>query len=711
MKAGKVLMALLVNMLVLMPSLSADLNLPTTHPRLWFTTEAELTQARQWYQNNPSNPAADDYLGLAFRGLMTEDVDDCQQAKDHALSIEIDISQISSDSARWYGETALLIYDWCYASFSTAERTAFTQNWNVWQTALNNMPWGGLGMEANNYFWGYLRNGVEWGISSFGDNPMAPGFIDHALEQRYLSGMVEQWAPTFGRGGVPGEGTQYGRYMLGYGVVPLLTAQKYGFDTYNATNFYRENLFYQIYATLPKKTPGPTGIGCDDQYWYLFPFNDDEQFFVCYPETAKSANYGDVMSSYIMTWPQQLLAGYAQTWLNQVQPRVSPWVAALKPDVPAVGFGQLPLDYYAPGAGFAYLRNSWQPEATVINLQLGVSGNVGHNHLDAGSFQIWQDGQWLSRETTSYTEHIVAWGGGPNTVDALNAVGHNTVLFEGRGQMFWSPIADNQVVLPDPPNPEHDEGADGLPQVTRVHHHPDFFFASTDLSAIYRAKMNRDPCRYDWPYAESVVRDYVYVRNLNALVILDRLQASGDSVSYADGSACNWTAFDDNNPVLNADEVTMSFVMHFLQQPQVNNNQVSAVIGNEQINLTTLVPSEPLYRVLNEGGPVGQHRLELDASGSANQYFLHVLQFGKQPLSPLNIQFSEDTSSFYLGLDANHSLTLAKGMESLGGHLTIHGQSQAFAECSQHIEVNDSGPLWGPAECVIFVDGFEGDDE
>ncbi|WP_223789270.1 heparinase II/III-family protein [Marinicella meishanensis] len=689
-------------------SLAADLTIPNDHPRLWFTSEAVLAQARTWYQNNPTNPANDDYLGLALRGLMTENASDCDSAKDHAMSIEIDISQISSDSARWYGETALLIYDWCHDSFSTAERNAFTQNWNLWQTELNNKPWGGPGMEANNYFWGYLRNGVEWGITSYGENPMAQGFIDHALDQRFQHGMVEQWAPYFGRGGVPGEGTQYGRYMLGYGVVPLLTAQQYGFNTYDATPFYRENLFYQIYATLPKQTPAPMGIGCDDSYWYLFPFNDDEQFFVCYPETAKSADYGNVMSSHIMMQPQSQMAGYAKTWLDQVQPKISPWVQSLTPTVESRSFDDLPLDYHASGAGFSYLRNRWQPDATVINLQLGVSGNVGHNHLDAGSFQIWQDGQWLSRETTSYTEHITDWGGGSSTVDALNAVGHNTVLFEGRGQMFWSPIREDQFVLPDPPNPEHDEGADGLPQVTRVHHHPDFFFASTDLSAIYRSRMNRDPCRYDWPYAESVVRDFIYVRGLNALVILDRLEASGDSISYADGSACNWTPFDEDNPVLNAAEVTKGFIMHFLNQPQINGNQVSAIMGNEQINLTTLVPSNPSYRLITEGGAVGQYRLELDSSGQAQSYFLHVLQMGDQPLEPLNIQFTEEAAEFHLSLGNDHNLVLNKGMQSTGGNLSINGITQSFTQCAQGIVVGDSGPVWASPECVIFVDGFEG---
>ena len=687
---------------------AAQLNVPTEHPRLWFTTPQELASAQQWYQNNPTNPDSDDFLGLAFRGLMTSNSGDCQTAAQHAVDIEIDVSQISSDSARWYGETALLIYDWCYPHFTATQRNLFTQNWNAWQAELNQKPWGNARMEANNYFWGYLRNGAEWGITSLGDNPQAQSFIDHALDFRYQQRFNEQWATYFGRGGVPGEGTQYGRYMLDYGVVPLITAQNYGFNTYQASPFYRENLFYLIYATLPKPMMAPPNTGCFDEYWYLFPFNDDEQFFVCFPETAKRGAYGNVLSSYIRQWPQTELAQYAQHWLDRVEPATAPWIRALTPAVMPKSFADLPLDYFAPGSGFAYLRNSWADEATVINLQLGVSGNVGHNHLDAGSFQIWQNGQWLTRETTSYTEHILSWGGGPATEDALNAVGHNTVLFQGQGQKFWSPIREDQFILPDPPNPEHDEGADGLPKVTRIQRHNDFFFAATNLSAIYRARLNRDPCRYDWPFAESVVRDFLYLRGLNVLVVFDRMESSGDSIDYANGSACNWTPYDPASPVLNADQVSKTFLMHFSQQPQINNNQVSSSLANEKLIMTTLLPQNPSYEVFHEGSAVGQYRLELNTSGSAASYFLHVIQLGDAQMNALPLSLTETATAFELTLDGNHQVSLNKGMQSTGGTLTINQVVHELSDCVQNIRVDDSGPHWGEPGCVIFKDGFEG---
>ena len=678
---------------------AATINIPSGHPRLWFTSAESLNQARHWYETNQITPGADDYLAQAFVSVMTETPGSCQQAVDYANNVVIDVGGTASNSARWYGETVLLIYDWCYSQFTPEERAQFTLNWNTWQQTLNTKLWGNEGMEANNFYWGYLRNGIEWGIVSHGENPLAQGFLDVALDERFQDGMVEKWAPSFGKGGVTGEGLQYGRYLLDYGIVPLLSAQNYGFDTYAATNFYKENLFYLIYSSLPKKTPAPpaSSSNCPNTYWYMFPFNDDEFFPNCYPsETVKTSPYGNAVSSYIKAWPQSNIAGYAQQWINTIQPFVSPWIASITPTVPAISFSHLPLDYLASGSGYAYLRNKWQEDATVINLQLGVSGNLGHIHLDAGSFQIWQNGQWLSRETTSYSDPIINWGGGSDTVEGNNGVGHNVVLFEGYGQL-------NTI----PPS----ERVDGLPKITRIHQHPDFFYASTDLSKIYRASENEDPCRFDWPYAESVVRDFLYLRDLNILVILDRLSGSSDSISYADGSACTWHEFNEFNPVKMGSEVTKTFLLHFLNQPQVVNNQVISITNNEKLIMTTLLPENPTYRIINEepqgGNSVGQYRLELDDSGQSESYFLNVLQFGGNSLQASNIQFTQNQSSFTINIGANHSINLKKGMASSGGNVTINNVTTSLLQCQQNISVTDNGPVWGLLDCIIFKSGFE----
>src|SRR5205085_11187088 len=113
--------------------------------------------------------------------------------------------------------------------------------------------WGGPGMPSNNYYWGVWRNELAWGVATYGDNPSATSYIDDALVTRYQNDFVP-WASGPGAGGVPQEGTQYGRYMLQYSTVPWGSAEAMGRDILGETDWYRGALFYSIYNTLPAQT-------------------------------------------------------------------------------------------------------------------------------------------------------------------------------------------------------------------------------------------------------------------------------------------------------------------------------------------------------------------------------------------------------------------------------------------------------------------------
>ena len=57
--------------------------------------------------------------------------------------------------------------------------------WNAAVAHWNKASWGGIGMEADNYYWGYLRNSLLWGLATSGENPEAQGFIDAATKKRF----------------------------------------------------------------------------------------------------------------------------------------------------------------------------------------------------------------------------------------------------------------------------------------------------------------------------------------------------------------------------------------------------------------------------------------------------------------------------------------------------------------------------------------------
>src|SRR5262249_35159949 len=136
--------------------------------------------------------------------------------------------------------------------------------------------WGGPQMPGNNYYWGYTRNELEWGIATYGENASAKSILDDALVTRWQGSFLPYAAGTGkvdGRGGVPLEGAQYGAYLAGYPTFPFASANLYGRSLYDETDFFKGTVFYLLYATMPAATTsavdGRTGFD-------IFPFNDDE---------------------------------------------------------------------------------------------------------------------------------------------------------------------------------------------------------------------------------------------------------------------------------------------------------------------------------------------------------------------------------------------------------------------------------------------------
>src|SRR3712207_2843130 len=114
------------------------LSIPTGHPRLWWTAE-RLAQARAWHATNPFTPRNDDYVGQAFRYLMTGETQYARRAIRYALGVTLSDSGATtggsagvSDGARWYGENVILIYDWCYDQMTASERQTLLDRWNTY---------------------------------------------------------------------------------------------------------------------------------------------------------------------------------------------------------------------------------------------------------------------------------------------------------------------------------------------------------------------------------------------------------------------------------------------------------------------------------------------------------------------------------------------------------------------------------------------------
>ena len=76
------------------------------------------------------------------------------------------------------------MFDWCYDQMTANERSTLITRWNGYIETLNAKDWGGIGMEANNYYTGYMRNTIEWGIATY-PRTTAPAILQYGLATRW----------------------------------------------------------------------------------------------------------------------------------------------------------------------------------------------------------------------------------------------------------------------------------------------------------------------------------------------------------------------------------------------------------------------------------------------------------------------------------------------------------------------------------------------
>lgn len=646
---------------------SISLSIPTSHPRLWWNAD-RLARARQWYSANRFTPSASDHMGNAFCYMMTGNTTQARTAINWLMNVTVSEAQLdpgndysSSDHARWYGEEAALVFDWCHDQMTASERQTIIERWSRYVDILRQKRWGGIGMEANNYYWGYLRNELEWGIATYHENPMAPVFIEHALKTRWQESFLP-YAAVNGKGGVLGEGPSYGAVMPWYPLIPFVSLMDYGRNPWSETDFYKGVVFYTIYSTTPDRTQV---VGTSDRVHQLFHANDEAYLESVYFFHSRNY-YGDFMSQAANLWSGLSIGQYARRWLNMVEPSRSVHVTAVDAGGSERDFGSLPLDYHAPGAGYLYTRNRWGAQATSVNLQMGESFNVGHQHFDQGTWQIWRNARWLSRESTGYSRDIAGYAG-QGTIDTSHTAAHNGILLGGRG----IPVGHR----------------DGTPQVVRLESRSTHSYAAVDLSDTYQTRNSGyPPDLLGNEFCSRVVREFVFIKPLETLVVFDRLE----SRSFGSISAAS---------------VAKTFVAHFEQAPQLQGaGNVLGINGDQALRLTTLVPSSPSYRVINEGtANVGQYRLEVETYGQAQSYFLHVLQARDANGANLTSQVTEGGSTFTVTLQhptlGGARIIFNKGMTSTGGGFGfsssgVPSSTTPFNSGVQSIQVTDSGPVW-----------------
>ena len=625
--------------------------IPVGHPRLWFTPD-RLTRARAWIQANPFTPptnedSAGGYADTAMHGLLTDNASgSCTAAIAWAMSRLGDVHDtggVACDPCRWTGEQLILVYDWCHAYMSPTQRASFITEMNAGLSAWSQNAWGGPSMYQSNYYWGYLRNELEWAITSYEDNTAwAEAMLDHVFDDR-LAGSFDPSTQPGGhsRGGIAYEGSEYGPAVAQYPLVPFTTAALLGRDVYQETDYWREFVYALIYSTTPAPTTIPDGTGTG---YTVFPFSDDESWHERFQ--AQTHYLPDFMTAMASYWPSANIGRHARQWAEMVG--VAPWRFVRAVDVPTtpLAFDGLPLDFYASGPRYLYGRDHWGPDSTAFMLQLGdaAENTIGHQHGDYGTFQIWRKGRFVSRESTAYagaSSTDVAGYAGAGTVDGALPIAHNTVLVNGQnpGPQYGGPSA----------------------VVERLESRAGYAYAVVDL-------VPPSTRMQEWR------REFVWIRSLASLVVLDRLQT-------ADANA------------------TKTFLNHCEAQPTVSGaNSATCTVGGQALVMTTLWPPQRAYRVVDEGPNVNhQYRIEVDTTpGTAQSYILTVLQAKDAAGAALAPTVADHGTTFDVTLDGQTAISFDKGMTSTGGSISLGGTTTPFRADVQSMSVSLSGPVWAP---------------
>ncbi|HVJ18486.1 MAG TPA: heparinase II/III family protein [Polyangiaceae bacterium] len=653
------------------PEPGGVLAIPAEHPRLFFNAE-RLEGARQWFEQNPFEPGtATDAISAtdaALHYLLTGNEDSAASAIAWALSVEVDTSGNGSDIARWDGEAVILVYDWCHAAMSDADRELFVQRWNVYLSELNAQDWGGVGMEGNNYYLGNVRNTLEWGIATHGENAEAEAFLAYGLETRWRDSFLP-YADEFGKGGVMHEGSAYGRRVLAYWTVPLVSASLFGRNLWDETPFFRESLYWLIYSTTPGLTEQQSGDGSVSVY-ETWPSNEDERWLerdLVY-NTAQTT-LGDYLTPLLAHYAGLPVAGHVAAFLERTETTAeSRFVAAAATSEPARDLAELPLDYFAEGLGMAYAKTSWDGSASALQVQVSTPVGVGHNHLDAGTFQLWRKGRFVTRETVGYAQLIAGYA--DSARDCRDTVGHNGLLYDGRGSIDWQ---------------------NGRPETLALSSGDDHFYIAMDLSEAYTIRDDQahreqelvDGLPLGNPGAGRTLREFLFIKPLETLVVLDRMEADGEDPSA----------------------VTKTFLVHFPAQPEAPSPDVYlAQTGDQTLRVTTALPLGTTRRVVAEGGDIGQFRAEIEASGSTETLFLHVLEMRDAGEAALTIQVEQTASGHRLILqDAARGtahLEFDGGVSATGGAfgyaMTGEPSVSALRDGVQELAIDVDGVRWSP---------------
>ena len=476
-------------------------------------------------------------------------------------------AQVAGDSylevGPYIGNLAM-VYDWCRASMTSAQRTRWVTYanqavWNVWNPAQarwgsGSYPWSGWSVDnpVNNYYYSFLQATMLLGLASFGENAQAAQWIDIFRTQK----LENQLFPTFTRdlqGGGSREGTGYGTAMKNlwrlYDWWERSTTERVANKTPH-TLASLAHLMHNIVPTLDRLAP--TGDHARDSTAALFDYHRD---------------YLQVL---MRLYPTERLAGTAKSLLAQSSvPAMANQFMYYSDylydasDITAQPLANLSTAHWGSGTGMLATRSSWVTNATYVNMICGPYIE-SHAHHDQGSFVLFK-GNWLAYDANIASQSGIAQSEELHNLVRVEQNGSVVTQREGAAPCELQAMADNA----------------------------NYTYGVAQVTPIYDGK----------PQVVKVEREILFLKP-GTLVVMDRVQTSGAGIRRVWG--LNLPAA----PVVTGDSLRLTQGSNWLD-----------VIRLAPTGLTTQVRNWPALDPDVRAGV----RVDVADSAGDTSVFLHVL--------------------------------------------------------------------------------------
>ena len=403
---------------------------PQEHPRLYLRSpQAEAIASRledQILQPVIANLREQSNQTLQFRiewdavnYLATNDEELGRKTIDSALALlkRTELPNVSN-AARVTGRmmvTGAIVYDWLYPLLTPTEKSEFIEELiRLARTLECGYPptkqSSVVGHTGESFI---MLDMLSAGIAIYDEYPEMYELAAERFFREFIS--VRNW---FYNGHAYHQGDSYGPLRYSFDTFPLMIYDRMGLDNiYNPEQQYVP--YFYIYTTRPDRQRMRGG----DTYIHSRYRGNPWHTYVGTLITASYYNDGILLEQFISQGGDNGKDNIFQfLW----------WNTSLKPEP----INTLPLSrYFGTPFGWMVARTGWDKEAIIAEMKVNEYNFNGHQHLDAGAFQIYYKGP-LATESGMYEGSHGGYSSPHHRNYLLRTIAHNSLLIYVPDEQF-----------------------------------------------------------------------------------------------------------------------------------------------------------------------------------------------------------------------------------------------------------------------------------